>query len=243
MTLPILNLNNHTPFSDGAYTVDELCDAHLSLPCEPVAGLGISDHLFRTPSSREISSERDFHRVFGDETRSHIRQLRDARARWAGRIQVFVGAKVIWSLNKLMLGPMRELLAGLDYVLFEQVDWAGLTTLANQSRRWPCPIGLAHTRVQQAFPSTSLDQVIRTMANARIFYELSVHFLPISARDPWMSLLPQHRVPLSIGSDTHDDLGVLRCLAPMAEVIEQFGLADRLFTPGPREPALEAQSA
>ena len=78
MSHPIYNLHNHTPFSDGAYTIDELCEAHLA--CKPVQfdGIGITDNLFCTPSSREIQSERDFERTFAKETRDYV----EAVERW-----------------------------------------------------------------------------------------------------------------------------------------------------------------
>ena len=70
MTDRVLSLHNHTPFSDGAYTIDELCEAHLARKDVKVVGIGIADHLFCTPSSREVRSERDFERLFGLDLRT-----------------------------------------------------------------------------------------------------------------------------------------------------------------------------
>jgi histidinol phosphatase-like PHP family hydrolase len=231
MGQPLYNLHNHTPFSDGAYTIDELVEAHLNLPDVQVAGIGICDHLFCTPSSREASTEREFERVFGRETRDYVRAVHEARQRWADKIQIFCGAEINWQMNKSMLQCVRNMLAGIDYVVFEYVDWAGLTTLANQARRWPCPVGLAHTVVSEQFPTTSMDQVVRTLANARIFYELNAKFLPLDEHDPWFNLLPKHRVMVAIGTDTHDDLSVLRSLPRLYEYAARRGLSEKLFVP------------
>lgn len=233
MSGPVYNLHNHTPFSDGAYTVDELVEAHLDLHLE-VDGIGISDQLFRTPSSREVTSERDFERIFAAETQAYIAEIRAAAERHAGALRVFCGCEINWTLNKLMLDPMRALVSGLDYVLFENVDWAGLTTLANQAKRWPCPVGLAHTAVNVHFPNTSQDQVVRTMANARIFYEVNSKHVPLLDGDRWFNVLPQHRVMITLGTDTHDDLHCLAELAPMLEFVRRKGLADRMLEPRPR---------
>ena len=60
MSGTLYNLHVHTPFSDGEYSIDELCDAHLSYQGLRIEGIGVCDHLFRTPSSREAASPRHF---------------------------------------------------------------------------------------------------------------------------------------------------------------------------------------
>jgi histidinol phosphatase-like PHP family hydrolase len=243
MSQPVYNLHNHTPFSDGAYTIDELVEAHLSLKGVNVAGVGICDHLFGTPSSREVTSEREFERLFGNETRNYVEQVREARQRWAGKVSILCGAEVNWPMNKTMLGCVREMLHGIDYVLFEYTDWAGLTTLANQARRWPCPVGLAHTVVGQQFPTTSMDQVVRTLANARMFYEINSKFLPLDEQDRWFHLLPNHRVFVTIGTDTHDDLSVLEDLPKLRDYAVRHGLGEKILVPAIREESRAAVGA
>lgn len=234
------NLHNHTPFSDGAYTIDEICEAHLRRDDVAVEALGVSDHLFCTPSSREAVSERDFERVFLGETRRYIDHVHAARQRWSGRVRVLCGCEINWPLNKHMMPLIRTLIAGMDYVLFEYLDWAALTQLANQARRWPCPVGLAHTNVSTSFPNTSMDQVVRTLANARIFYEINTKALPLAESDPWFALLPQHRVFVTLGTDTHDDLSVLDTLRELADYAERRGLSEKMLRVGRGEAMVAA---
>jgi len=231
MSQPIYNLHNHTPFSDGAYSIDELCEAHLACEAVKFDGIGIADNLFCTPSSREVQSERDFERTFANETRDYVEAVHAARRRWGGKLRIFCGCEINWPLNKSNLGIIRTFLNGIDYVLFEYTDWAGLTQLANQARRWPCPVGLARTDVARQFPNTSMDQVVRTMANARIFYEVNVNFLPLSNHDRWFNILPNHRVAITIGTDTHDDLDCIAQVAGMVRYVEQRGLAEKYLLP------------
>lgn len=241
----IFNLHNHTRFSDGVFSIDQLCEAHLALRAVQVDGIGVSDHVFCTPSSREPRDDREFERVFGDETRDYIAEVRAAREQWADRIKVFVGCEIDWQRNKARLDVIREQFAsGFDYVLFEGVDWAGVTQLANQARRWPCSIGIADTDIAEQFPNTSMDQVVRTLANARMFYEINSRFLPLPNNHPWMTLLPAHRVSVSLGTDTHDDFGCLERLADLERCVERFGLCDRLWAPrAPRGVGAAAESA
>ncbi len=236
MIQTVHNLHNHTPFSDGAYSIDEIIEAHLELEL-PVHGVGITDHLFCTPSSREVKSERDFERMFGAERRTYVEQVRAARKRWAGRMDVFCGAEINWPLNKNMLPTICRMLDGVDYVFFEFVDWAGLTTLANQARRFPCPVGLAHAEIATQFPNTSMDQVVRTLSNARIFYEINSKLLPLSKDDPWFKIVPNHKLRVCIGTDTHDDLRCLNAIHQIAEYIDEMGLDEKLFLPVVREVA------
>lgn len=240
MSIEMFNLHNKTPFSDGAYTVDEICEAHLDADF-PVAGIGIADHLFCTPSSREVQNEKDFDRIFGKEARSYVQMVREARQKWGDKLQIFCGAEISWPLNKNMLEPIRRSLSGIDYVYFEFVDWAGLTTLANQARRWPCPVILAHTDIAAQFPNTSMDQVVRTLANARIVYELSARLKPLGAHQRWLKTLPNHRVQIAIGTDTHDDLSVIQDLPELYACVQEYKLIDKIFVPQPK--AAEAVSA
>ncbi|MGD8452361.1 MAG: PHP domain-containing protein [Phycisphaerae bacterium] len=243
MSQGLYNLHNHTPFSDGAYTIDEIVEAHLDCKEFETAGIGISDHLFGTPSSREVTNDREFERLFSKETRAYVEQVREARQRWAGKVRILCGAEINWPMNKTMLGCIREMLTGIDYVLFEYADWAGLTTLANQARRWPCPVGLAHTVVAEQFPTTSMDQVVRTVANARMFYEISSKFLPLDEHDRWFNLLPNHRVFVTIGTDTHDDLSVIRDVPKLHEYAKRRGLGEKILVPAIRDEAKTAVSA
>jgi histidinol phosphatase-like PHP family hydrolase len=196
-----------------------------------VAGIGITDHLFLTPSSRQVANPRDFERVFAAEARQYVDEVLAARQRWEGKLQIFCGCEINWPLNRMHMDLIRQYLRGIDYVLFEYVDWSGLTQLANQARRWPCPVGLAHTDVAGQYPSTSMDQVVRTMANARIFYEINTKLLPLSQHERWFALLPKHRLYVSFGTDTHDDLSCLRELPKMVDYARQHGLADKFYLP------------
>lgn len=227
----VYSLHNHTPFSVGAFTIDEIVEAHLECQDVRIDGVGISDNLFQTPTSREPRDARDFERLFGKEAEQYVAQVNEARQRWNGKLRILCGAEVNWQLNRTMLEAIRNLLRGIDYVLFSHVDWAGLTQLASQARRFPCPIGLCDARVEEQFPNTSRDQVVRTLANARIFHEINTSFLPLAESDPWYNLLPKHRVAVALGCDTHDDLRSIRLLKPLYEYVQRRGLHDRLLEP------------
>lgn len=243
MGQPIYNLHNHTPFSDGVYTIDEICEAHLACKTVKFDGVGITDHLFCTPSSHIPKDEREFQRIFAAETRNYVDAVHAARRRWEGKLSVFCGCEINWPLNKDNLDVIRTMLNGIDFVLFEFIDWAGLTQLANQARRWPCAVGLAHTNVAEQFPNTSMDQVVRTIANARIFYELNVSFLPLANHREWLSTVPDHRVRVSLGSDTHDELGCIDRIADILDYLEPLDLNEKHMLPKIRAEQQQPETA
>lgn len=232
----IANLHNHTPFSDGALVLDEVVAAHLALKDVKVGAVGICDTLFCTPTSREVTSERHYQQMFRSEAREYVAMVQEGRRHWGGKVQVLCGAEIHWGLNKGMINPLRELLAELeiDYVLFSFLDWAGLTQLANQARRFPCPVGLARIDVAEAFPNTSMDQVVRTLVNARIFWEFTSDMFVRGACDPWFNVLSMHRLRIGLGTDTHDDVDCLRHLGGMVDFLNRRSLMDKVLSPEPR---------
>lgn len=236
MLAGVCNLHNHTPFSDGALTIDELVLAHLDLKDVSVAGVGICDTLFCTPTSREVCNDRQYQQMFRSEAREYVAMIQEGRRQWSGKMHVLCGAEIHWGLNKAMLAPLRDLLAELeiDYVLFSCLDWAGLTQLANQARRFPCPVGLARIDVAEAFPNTSMDQVVRTMVNARIFWEFTSDIFARRACDPWCNVLEPHRLRIGIGTDTHDEVSCLKHLGGMVKYLQQRSLLEKVLFPQAR---------
>lgn len=234
----MINLHNHTPFSDGAMTIDEICEAHLEADIG-VTGVGICDTLFAAPTSRAISGEKQFRQLFRSEVREYVEMVRAAKRRWDGKLELYCGCELHWRLNREYLNEVRQILseAGIEYVLVSSLDWAGLTQLANQAKRFPCPVGIARTNVAERFPTTSLDQVVRTMANARLIWEMTGNEFRAHECGAWCNTLKNHRVRIAVGTDTHDDLRCINELPEMYEFLEERGLTDKIFVPETRKPA------
>jgi hypothetical protein len=51
--------------------------------------------------------------------------------------------------------------------------------------------------------------------------------------------VPNHRVAVSIGTDTHDDLHCIREIAGIARYLEEKGLSEKLLQPQVREEVAE----
>ena len=64
-----------------------------------------------------------------------------------------------------------------------------------------------------------------------LFVQVDALHQPGEFDDNSFALLPGHRVPISIGTDTHDDLDRLGDLRGMHEFVARRGLSERLFRP------------
>ena len=75
------------------------------------------------------------------------------------------------------------------------------------------------------------------MANARIFYEVNTALLPLSNHDRWLNIVPNHRVAVAIGTDTHDDLESISQIQFILPELERRGLTEKLLQPKRRDQA------
>jgi hypothetical protein len=55
--------------------------------------------------------------------------------------------------------------------------------------------------------------------------------MPLSEQERWLNVVPQHRVYVVLGTDTHDDLTCLNDLPVMYECMVKHGLQEKLLLP------------
>jgi hypothetical protein len=58
--------------------------------------------------------------------------------------------------------------------------------------------------------------------------------MPLANQDRWFKVVPNHRVYVAIGTDTHDDLSCLDDLPELHEYVLKFGLGEKMFVPAIR---------
>lgn len=251
----MINLHNHTIYSDGAFAPETIVLAAIEAGLTHV---GISDH-FKTaklgPRAQYIALE---------ELSDYIRHIRALAARYAPQISVLAGLEIDFSertpLDQLWLrGFSRTPLNDLDYVLFEYVgdpEWKGLPLTALFSyRRWiRVPVGLAHSFWARSFASLMpADELARALEKHEIFLELCTseyHGLesPLTDErvpyyrypDPYHEALLESfkcfdtkqggQVLFSIGSDTHNAIAEVAAVNDAWAFLQENGLANRLVT-------------
>ncbi len=244
----MINLHNHTTFSDGHFTPEEIIQAALEARLTHV---GISDH-FRTAKLALTAQY-----VITEEFDNYIQHIRTLAARYADRVSVLAGLEIDFSertpLDQLWLkGFSQTPLNNLDYVLFEYVgdrDWQGLSLAALLSyRRWlHVPVGLAHNPLSRNFLSVPPEKLAETLAQYEIFVELcpsDYYYIAASLsgekvphyRDPdpyndaLLAACKEKGVLFSIGSDTHSRIAEVADIQDAQAFLQEKGLANQLLT-------------
>ena len=244
----MINLHNHTTFSDGRFAPEEIVQAALE---GGLTHIGISDH-FRTA---KLAATAEY--VGIEELDAYVQHIRTLAARYADKISVLAGLEIDFSertpLDQFWLkGFSRTPLNDLDYVLFEYVgdrEWKGLPLSALLSyRRWiHVPVGLAHTLVSRSFAAMPPEQFAQTLAQYEIFIELcpSDYYSIVSSlsgeriphyRDPdpynsaVLAACQESGVLFSIGSDTHRRISEVADVKDALAFLQEKGLSDHLVT-------------
>jgi len=245
----MINLHNHTTWSDGRFSPEEIVQAALAAGLTHV---GISDH-FR---SAKLGASACY--VVIEELERYVTELRALSAAYADRIRVLVGIEIDFSertpLAQLWRKGFQETpLNTLDYILFEYVadrDWQGYPLSALLSyRRWlHVPVGLAHNFLARNFvPMLSATQLAQMLSEHRIFVELNTaeeytaavspteepllyYRYPDPYNEAFFAACHEHEVLFSVGSDTHRYLEHVALVEDAHDFLREQHLAERLIT-------------
>jgi DNA polymerase (family 10) len=230
----MINLHNHSTWSDGQYTAELLVK---NAVVHGLTHVGISDHFFTmklTLPHFYVSIDQI------DAYAAELRQIQDEYSRW---IQVLVGIEVDWSARASPLFPaLWPQIDLLDYVLFEYVqdeEWFGdsLEALIEVLPEISIPAGLAHNNLSQNFAeSYTPEALVSLLQENRLFVELSTNPETMYYRDEspynlqlW-DALAESDVRFSIGSDAHRRIDDVAKVADAHAFLEERGLLDRLIT-------------
>jgi histidinol phosphatase-like PHP family hydrolase len=202
----IMDIHNHTTWSDGVHTMEEIIENGIS---NKVDIIGISDH-FNTNKCNSISISR---------LDKYIKRLWKIKEKYKDKIEVLAGIEICmnkeWS--ELEILPY-EILNKLDYVLFEYIDWFSDSVTLNEieyyANRFTCKKGLAHTNIFSLIKKYGVNNVIRIINKNRLFWELNVnegyeYFDYIITNKDALDVielfnkLKENKIKITVGSDTH----------------------------------------
>jgi len=167
-----INLHNHTHYSDGAFSPEELIKFAIE---SGFTHIGITDHYTaKIPGSNSVMS-------YGLE--KYIEDLRALSAKYSPYISVLLGLEIIFSILQTDFSsfnlpfPDRNLLNKLDFVLFEYVQDSSFMGLSLEElvKIRPflnMPIGLAHADFSRNFSDIPPKELANTLAKNKIFVEL-----------------------------------------------------------------------
>jgi len=158
--------HNHTTWSDGTYTPEELVRRAIALG---FVELGITDHGY--------THKGGIHCVQDEELDAYRAMLDELKRRYENQIRILAGLEIDTSqYNPNRSSLPFEPLGRLDYVLFEYVgepSWGGFTLdeLVAARRQLPCAVGLAHPNMPILIAQHGAVTLARTLSENEIFID------------------------------------------------------------------------
>lgn len=224
---PLINLHNHTSYSDGDFTIEQVVDA---AERGGLSHIAITDH-FET---------RKVYCLQTAQFDEYLEEIQAAAERHPG-VEVLSGVEIDTDPSRCDLEDLPiDLLNRLDIILFEYVDDSGssleeLEPLLSQLR----PLrGLAHMDIERIYSGREPDEVASRFRDFGMFVELN-NALPYR-RDgvPFYELASRYfeafhgRVRVSVGADAHHSLEAVVRLDRPYRFLRNGGLMrDLLFHP------------
>lgn len=156
--------HNHTTWSDGSFTPEEIVDKAVSCGFSEV---GITDHYFTLKGVANC--------VTDDRLDDYIEMIAELKAKYEGTIRVLGGIEIDTSAaNPNRFDLPLEQLDRLDYVLFEYVDETrdyALSDLIRLRKRLSTDVGLAHPDVTALIEQYGAEPLAKVLAGNDIFLD------------------------------------------------------------------------
>ncbi len=224
-----MNLHNHTTFSDGKYSGDEIVSEAIEHELKWVA---ITDH-YRTSKVMSL----DPHDIG-----VYISSMNKLKRKFKGEIKVLAGIEIDSSRDRTNFAtvPWKEL-NKLDFVLFEYVQddlWSGmpLWQLLKLRKNLKPPMGLAHNDIGRNFANTNISKMLHVLKSHNIFIELSSTLRNSKFNKPYYHFAEgffrrvKGEILLSIGTDTHTEIKDVGDVSDAYHFIDKLGLQEDLIT-------------
>lgn len=208
----LMNLHNHTIWSDGMHSVEEIIEHAID---QGISKVGISDHYETYKLCEEEYLKKE-------EVETYISELREIKEIYKEQIEVCIGLEICMSRNYCEVDNLPyDLLNQLDFVLVEYVEdesWGDvvkLDELEHYIRPLHIPVGLAHTNLIPLTYRYGTEELIKKMKKLGIFWELNVSnrytyavdFLDDQEEDEIeeiITLMKAQGIQITVGTDTHD---------------------------------------
>ena len=202
----IIDMHNHTTWSDGAHGVDKIVKNAIK---NGVAIVGISDH-FNTTMCQSVSDSN---------FKQYLESLEEIKHKYKNKIEVLAGIEISMSKKWCQVDKLPyDTINMLDYVLFEHVDLFSdsvtLKEINKYTSKVTCKKGLTHTSLFSLGEMYGMDNVIKTLKDNDLFWELNVnpnsedfnYIIRNKNNDLVTELfnkLKEGGIKITVGSDTH----------------------------------------
>ncbi len=230
MDMIMMNLHNHSTFSDGIFPPEAIVKKAISCGLNYVA---ITDH-YMTRKARSMDNS---------ELERYIDEISRLKDEYSSEIKVLMGVEIDASRDRTNFDAIRyDLLNSMDFVLFEYVNddlWEGmhLWELFNIIQKIEVPSGLAHNDISRNFREIDYDALLNVLEDNDIFVELSPSPRNSKFNRPYYRFameffhaLSRSDVMVSIGTDTHTNLDEVCLIKDAIAFIEEMRLENNLIT-------------
>lgn len=226
----MINFHNHTTFSDGSFSPEEIVKAAIK---SEIRHLGICDHFQTTKIPQKC--------VKTEMIDEYLSTLRKLRISYGAKINIYIGLEVDFSLLRTnLLSLLSYGVENFDYLLFEYVEDVELSGLSLDElvkirNVFPVAVGLAHCDIEKKFGKEKFKMLAEKLQKNNIFLELSTALIHCRGITPYYYFaedffqeIKGKEVALSVGSDTHYEIKEVGNINNAISFIKQLHLSDNL---------------
>jgi histidinol phosphatase-like PHP family hydrolase len=224
-----MNLHNHSSYSDGDFSPEQIAAEAAQGALTHVA---ITDHFETAKVRRCLTSE---------QLEGYIKEIRSLNGKYDGSLRVLAGVEIDTNPERCVLEELPiDLLNRLDLVLFEFVndEWNGGSSFEEiipLIDRIKSPCGLVHTDFEKVFQGISPQEVADMLASHDLFAEINTGSIYKRQGIPYYEHAERHyrafhdKVKVGVGTDSHRTLGEVSNVGRGYEFIDRMGLTGDLL--------------
>ena len=227
-----MNLHNHTIFSDGKFSPEEIIKFAIK---GEINYIGICDHYLSSKIHRSSLDE--------EKLKEYIKSIKRLSIIYSNDIKIFCGIEIDFSILRTNFVSLPyEQISNLDFVLFEYVsdkDAIGLDLpeLVKIRDNFQTLVGLAHNDIEKNFGKDKFDELIDILEKNAIFLELCPSLRYSRGITPYYYFAEDffrkvkgRDVLLSIGTDTHDDIRDVTKISNALDFLKSLSLEDNMHS-------------
>ncbi len=219
----MMNFHIHSTWSDGTYTPEIIVREAIKKKMEKIA---FTDHY----------STKKTHSIPEKYLKMYVEDLKALRKKYGDKIDIYIGIEVDFSTRTdIEHLPSFE---DFDLVLFEYVQdslWNGypLWMLMDIRKDIPATVVLAHNDLSKNFGSSDVAAFLKVLESDNIGVELNTNYNYTKLGEPYYRLayfifeeMRNYNIPVSVGSDMHDNLENLNNVDDAFSFIQEVHLEE-----------------
>ncbi len=216
-----MNFHIHSTWSDGTYTPEIIVREAIKRKIDKIA---ITDHYY---TKKTASLPPKYIKMY-------VEDLKALRKKYEKDIDLYIGLEIDFS-PRTDIDNLPDF-EGVDFLLFEYVQdemWDGypLWMLLNIRKRLDIPVILAHNEISRNFSGTDYVSLAKVLQADKIGIELNTNYNYTKLDMPYYRLaedffrvIRDYEVPISVGSDLHDDINELANTSDALSFIQEMHL-------------------